>query len=156
MFTLLYLKRITNRDLLCSTWNSAQCYVAVWMGGESGGEWIHVYTCGWGFPGGSDGKASACNAGDPGSIPGLGRNPGEGKSCPPQYCGLENSMDKGAWMAAVHRLSELDMVKVTQHTGMHPGRQAQGHDGTWTRMHAEALSEKAKSPPPQVQTKVYQ
>ena len=43
MFTLLYLKRITNKDLLYSTGISAQCYVAAWMGRESGGEWIHVY-----------------------------------------------------------------------------------------------------------------
>ena len=46
-----------------------------------------------GFPGGSDSKESACNAGDLGSIPGLGRSPGEGKSYPLQYSGLENSMD---------------------------------------------------------------
>ena len=46
-----------------------------------------------GFPGGSDGKASACSAGDPGSIPGLGRSPGEGKGYPLQYSGRENSMD---------------------------------------------------------------
>ena len=43
MYTLLYLKLITNRDLLYSTWNSAQCYVAAWMRGEFGGERIHVY-----------------------------------------------------------------------------------------------------------------
>ena len=43
MSTLLYLKCITNKDLLYSTWNSAQCYVADWMGGEFGGEWIHVH-----------------------------------------------------------------------------------------------------------------
>ena len=42
-YTLLYLKLITNKDLLYSTGNSAQCYVAAWVGGESGGEWIHVY-----------------------------------------------------------------------------------------------------------------
>ena len=42
MWTLLYLKWITNKDLLYSTWNSAQCYVAAWMGREFGGEWIHV------------------------------------------------------------------------------------------------------------------
>ena len=46
-----------------------------------------------GFPCGSAGKESACNAGDPGSIPGLGRSPGEGKGYPLQYSGLENSMD---------------------------------------------------------------
>ena len=43
MYTLLYSKWITNKDLLYSTGNSAQCYVAAWMGGEFGGEWIHVY-----------------------------------------------------------------------------------------------------------------
>ena len=47
--------------------------------------------------GGSDGKASACNAGDLGSIPGLGRSPGEGNGNPLQYTCLENSMDGGAW-----------------------------------------------------------
>ena len=43
MYTLLHLKSITNKDALHSTGNSAQCYVASWMGGKSGGEWIHVY-----------------------------------------------------------------------------------------------------------------
>ena len=43
MYTLLYLKWIANKDLLYSTGNSAQCYVAAWMGGQFGGEWIHVY-----------------------------------------------------------------------------------------------------------------
>ena len=46
-----------------------------------------------GFPGGSAGKESACNVGDLGLIPGLGRSPGEGKGYPLQYSGLENSMD---------------------------------------------------------------
>ena len=50
------------------------------------------YLC-MGFPGGSAGKESACNAGDLGSIPGLGRSPGEGKGYPLRYFGLENSMD---------------------------------------------------------------
>ena len=50
-----------------------------------------------GFPGGSDCKVSACNAGDPGLIPGLGRSPGEGNGNPLQYSCLENSMDRGAW-----------------------------------------------------------
>ena len=49
------------------------------------------------LPGGSDGKVSACDAGDPGLIPGLGRSPGEGKGNPLQYSCLENSMDGGAW-----------------------------------------------------------
>ena len=50
-----------------------------------------------GFPGGSDGKASVFNAGDPGSIPGVGRSPGEGNGSPLQYSCLENPMDGGAW-----------------------------------------------------------
>ena len=50
-----------------------------------------------GFPGGSAGKESACNAGDLGSIPGLGRSPGEGKGHPLQYPGLENSMGLQPW-----------------------------------------------------------
>ena len=45
------------------------------------------------FPGGSDGKETTCNVGDLGSVPGLGRSPGEGKGYPLQYSGLENSMD---------------------------------------------------------------
>ena len=44
MYTLLYLKWITNKDLLYSTWNSAPCYVAAWMGGGFGWEWIHAIT----------------------------------------------------------------------------------------------------------------
>ena len=48
------------------------------------------------FPGGSDGKVSVYNAGDPGSIPGLGRSPGEGNGNPIQYSCLENPMDEGA------------------------------------------------------------
>ena len=47
------------------------------------------------FPGGSDGKASACNAGDPGPIPGSGRSPGEGNGNPLQHSCLENRMDGG-------------------------------------------------------------
>ena len=54
----------------------------------------------------TDGKASACNAGDLGSIPGLGRYPGEGKGYPLQYSGLENSMDTRAWQATVHGVAK--------------------------------------------------
>ena len=59
-----------------------------------------------GFPGGSNGKESACNAGDPGSIPGLGRSPGEGNGNPPQYSCLENPMDKEGWKATAHGVRE--------------------------------------------------
>ena len=55
----------------------------------------------WGFCGGSDSKESACNVGDLGSIPGLGRHPAEENSNPLQYSCLENPMDKGAWRATV-------------------------------------------------------
>ena len=54
-----------------------------------------------GFPGGSDGKESACSAGDPGLIPGSGRSSGEGNGNPLQYSCLENSMDREAWQTVV-------------------------------------------------------
>ena len=57
-------------------------------------------------PGGSDGKESACNAGDLGLSPGSGRSPGEGNGNPLQYSGLENSMDRGAWWATVHGVTK--------------------------------------------------
>ena len=59
-----------------------------------------------GFPGGSDSKASARNVGDPGSIPGSVRSPGEGNGNPLQYSCLENSMDGGAWWATVHGVTK--------------------------------------------------
>ena len=59
-----------------------------------------------GFPGGSDGKESACNAGDPSLIPGSGRSPGEGNGNPLQYSCLENPMDRGAWWATVHGVTK--------------------------------------------------
>ena len=55
-----------------------------------------------GFPSGSDGKESACNVGDLGSVPGSGRSPGGEHGNPLQYSSLENSMDRGAWWATVH------------------------------------------------------
>ena len=58
-----------------------------------------------GFPGSSADKQSACNVEDLGSIPGLGRSPGEENDNPLQYSGLENSMDRGAWPAIVHRVT---------------------------------------------------
>ena len=58
------------------------------------------------FPGGSDDKKSACNVGDPGSISGLGRSPGEGNGNPLQYSCLENHMDRGVFQ----ELQEADMA----------------------------------------------
>ena len=87
---------------------------------------MHIHTCThafWrcvrvcvcvmqGIPGGSDGKESACNEEDPGSIPGSGRSPGEGNGNPFQYSCPENSTDSGAWQATVHRgRKETDMTE---------------------------------------------
>ena len=60
-----------------------------------------------GFPGGSDGKESACNAGDPRSTPGSGRSPGEGNGYPLQYFCLETPIDRGAWRATVHGVTRV-------------------------------------------------
>ena len=61
-----------------------------------------------GFPCSSVGKASACSAGDPGSIPDLGRSPGEGNGNPLQYSCLENPMDRGAWRATVRGVTRVE------------------------------------------------
>ena len=59
-----------------------------------------------GFPGGSDGKESACKAGGPGSTPELGRSPGERNGNPLYYSCLENSMDRRAWWATAHEVAK--------------------------------------------------
>ena len=58
------------------------------------------------FPGGSDGKASVYNVEDPGSIPGLGRSPGEGNGNPLQYSCLENPVDRRAWQVTVRGVAK--------------------------------------------------
>ena len=63
---------------------------------------ICIHKADLGFHSSSDGKESACNAGDPGSIPGLGRSPGKGNGYPLQCSCLGNPMDRGAWRAIVH------------------------------------------------------
>ena len=70
-----------------------------------------------GFPGGSDGKESACNAGDLGLITGLGRSPGGGHGNPLQYSCLENLMDRGDWWATVHGVtkSQTQLSDQAQH-----------------------------------------
>ena len=66
-------------------------------------EWAAIS---FGFPGGSDSKASACSAGDPASIPGVGRSSAEGNGNPLQYSCLENFMDRGAWSATAHGVAK--------------------------------------------------
>ena len=68
-----------------------------------------------GFPGGSEGKKSACSAGDVGSIPGSGRWPREGNGHSVQCSCLEKFMDRGAWQATVHGFTELDMTERVTH-----------------------------------------
>ena len=65
------------------------------------------------FPDGSDSKASACNAGDPGLIPGSGRSPGEGNGYPLQYSCLKNPMNRGAWWDSPQGHKESDTNAVT-------------------------------------------
>ena len=68
-----------------------------------------------GFPGGTDDKETAWNAGKLGSTPGLGRSPGGGQGNPLQCSCLENPMDGGAWRATVHGVAESQPCWVTKH-----------------------------------------
>ena len=70
------------------------------------------------FPDGSEGKASACNVGDLGSIPGLGRSPGEGNGNPLQYSCLENPTDRGAWWATVYGVTK-SQTQLSDFTSLH-------------------------------------
>ena len=67
-----------------------------------------------GFPGGLDGKESACNVRDLGSTPGLGRSPAGGSGNPLQYSCLENHMDRGAWQATVYGITK-SQTRVTDY-----------------------------------------
>ena len=73
------------------------------------------------FPGGSEVKVSACNAGDLGSIPGLGKSPGEGNGNPLQYSCLENPTDGGAWWATVHGVAK-SWTRLSDFTSLHAYR----------------------------------
>ena len=87
---------------------------------EGGMNWeigIDIYTP-LGFPGGSEVKASASNAGDPGLIPGSGRSPREGNGNPLQYSCLENPMDRGAWQATVHGVTK-SQAQLSDFTSLH-------------------------------------
>ena len=80
--------------------------IASLSGGAFIGPWDSNFVLIYGFPGGSEGKASACNAGALGSIPGSGRSPGEGNGNSLQCSCLKNPMDGGAWTATVHGVTQ--------------------------------------------------
>ena len=84
---------------------------AAWEWGPEGQEIYSTWSPGKGFPGGSDGKESICDAGDPGSTPASGRSLGEGNGNPLQYSCLENPMNRGAWWAIVHEVAESDTTE---------------------------------------------
>ena len=71
-----------------------------------------------GFPGSSDSKESACNAGDTGLIPELGRSPGEGNDNPLQYSCLGNPVERGAWWATVYGVTESDTIERLNNSNM--------------------------------------
>jgi len=95
-YTLLYLKCITNKDLLYSTWNSAQCYATAWMGGEFGGEWIHVYV--WLSPFAVQLEIHIFNllySNMASMIAQLVKNPPAMQETPVQFLGREGLLEKG-------------------------------------------------------------
>ena len=94
----------TNKDLLYHTRNYIQCFIIIYNGKES--EKVCMYMHIWGFPGGSDGKESACQYRRDRFNPKGGRSPGEGHGNPLQYSCLENPMDRGAWRVTVYRVSK--------------------------------------------------
>ena len=94
-FTIVQLSWLWKAEVGSKTWalpSSSQSMWS-WILAVPGRSWTWLLCGHVGFPGGSAGKESACNAGDLGSIPGLRRSPGEGNGYPLQYSGLENSMD---------------------------------------------------------------
>ena len=88
--------------------------------------YIYIYIC-TGFPGGSVVKTPSANAGDSGLIPQSGRSPGEGNGNPLQYSCLENPVDRGAWWASVHRVtqSQTQLKRLGMHACMHWRRKCQ-------------------------------
>ena len=96
-------------NILVGLFGWAITFPALNMGHQVDISGIQVYTRSGsdkGFPGGSDGKESACDAEDLGSIHGSGRSPGEGNANPLQYSCLGNPMDRGAWRATGHGVAK--------------------------------------------------
>ena len=80
---------------------------------------VYIYIHIQGFHGGSDSKESACNAGDPGLIPGSGGSPGKEKGNPLQYSCLGNPTNTGAWKATVHGVAKSQTRLSNSHTHTH-------------------------------------
>ena len=109
-----------------------------------------------GFSGGLDGKESACNAGDTGSIPGSGRSPGEENGNPLQYSCLENPMERGVWQATVLGVAK-SWTQLSDHTHTHTHTHTGGGHGNplqcsclanpmdrrawWATVHSDAKSQ---------------
>ena len=125
-------RKSTNRNLLKKLDNNSE----PWQGVH------HVPSIGLigicGFPGGSDGKESTCNATDLGSVPGSGRSPGGGNGNPLQYSCPRNPMARGGWRATVHGAAESDRTEPTTQTKHKvPSQVTQvgsGRAGTWTQV----------------------
>ena len=98
-------KRNARLSLLCHIITSIYAKVHLWNLFSFRREVYNLCVYEVGFPGGSEGKASVCDAGDPGLIPGSGSSPGEGSGNPLQYSCLDSPMDRGAW-----RVTELDRL----------------------------------------------
>ena len=98
-----FTSNIEEKTLCCESQSCKYSRELRWYPGEGDGNPLQYS---WGFPGGSDGKESACNEGDLDLIPGLGRSPGEGNGNPLQHSCLENSMDRGARQATVHGITK--------------------------------------------------
>ena len=102
-----FLGRSGSRGWTRGTWSSPPPIVSVCSSDiHPASTACHGSGGGGSFPGGSEGKVSACSAGDLGSIPGSGRSPGEGNGNPLQYSCLENPMDGGAWQTTVHGIAK--------------------------------------------------
>ena len=103
--------------------------------------------------GGSEGKASACNAGDPGSIPGSGRSPGEGNGNPLQYSCLKNPNDRGVWQARVHGItkSQTRLSDFHFHCHVHAYKVL---SGLLTRIGASLVAQRIKHLPAMQETQV--
>ena len=116
-------EEITEWEGGMSHWRYLGQSISCGGGNESAKAWIwkwrDIFSEHKGFPGGSDGKECACNAGDPGLIPGSGRSPGVGNGNLLQYYCLENSMDRGPLVGySSLGCKELDMTEDT-HTYTH-------------------------------------